>query len=447
MLLAGTFLFICFVNSARGFQGPVARDGGTAASTPTPKRSPQKGTSSPTVGGRGGGTVKPPPARVTQLTLIVPPGCRIWLNDVPVETSLIQDLILSIDGHKVTTSERAAGVIALNGIRPGTYQLVARKPDFREYTTTVTVTLEAENVLTVSLTPISGKLTVLPSVQGAEVEIVSLVTNLSVGHYSERLDQFEIPSGQYRIVTSKAGYKNAIREIRVNPGESIYLEPLLELLPSPTPTTKSAPLVAPLTFDVHWEGKYIIFHFQGSSGDAGKMLGSINVLLNGPERNSVTGNLSGLPCQVEIIKLENIAEASIVQAPGPADNWTSMVVRVRPKDEKRRPISFAINWRSLTNASPSKPDTQVSGSISAQAIRKVQPKYPLAARNSNASGRVLVRLIIDTGGSVVSAKAIEGPAVFRQVSEDAARQWKFRPATRDSQAIESEQIIEFRFGP
>ena len=103
------------------------------------------------------------------MTIIIPPGCRIWLNEVPVETSITQEMVLSIDGHKVKRSERIAGVITLKGIRPGTYRLVARKPDFREYATPVTVTLDSENVFTVSLTPTPGKLTVSPSVSGAEV--------------------------------------------------------------------------------------------------------------------------------------------------------------------------------------------------------------------------------------------------------------------------------------
>jgi outer membrane biosynthesis protein TonB len=46
---------------------------------------------------------------------------------------------------------------------------------------------------------------------------------------------------------------------------------------------------------------------------------------------------------------------------------------------------------------------------------------------------------------VISAKATEGPHVFRRVSEEAARKWKFRPAMRDGRSVESEQTIEFRF--
>lgn len=282
------------------------------------------------------------------MSVIIPPGCQIWLNEVPVETSLTQEMPLLIDGQKVKTSERVAGVVTLKGIRPGIYRLVARKQDFREYATPVTVTLDQENVFTVRLIPTPGKLTVAPSVGGGEVDVVSLETNISVGRYPERLDQVELPPGQYRVTTSRDGYRAAIREIRVNPGESVYLEPQLEALPRPTPTPKLAPSITttPMNFTLQRQDKYFIFRLQGSSGESRKIVGSVTVSLNGLERN-VTGNLNGQPCEIELIKLENVADASIVEAPGPANNWKTIVVRIRPKDEKRRPISFAINWRSL----------------------------------------------------------------------------------------------------
>lgn len=77
--------------------------------------------------------------------------------------------------------------------------------------------------------------------------------------------------------------------------------------------------------------------------------------------------------------------------------------------------------------------------------QKVQPNFPPEARGSAISGRVLVIVSIDTQGSVISAKAVEGPHVFRRVSEEAARKWKFKPATRDGLSVVSEQRIEFRF--
>lgn len=447
--LASAVLLVAFAfSSAGGFQKAGGRDPGKTSPAPTPAPTIPRGTTSSSTHKPGGNKpIKPPPVPVTQMTIVVPQGCRVWLNDVPVETSLSQELPLLVDGQKVKTSERVAGVITVKGIRAGSYRLVARKPDFREYATEVTVMLDTENVFTVRLTPASGKLTVSPSVSGAEIEIVSVETNNSIGRYHERLDQFELPPGQYRVVTSRAGHKVAVREIRVNPSESVYLEPLLDPLPRPTPTPKPPSLVMPMTLNLQRQDKYLLFYLKGSSGDATTTLGTINVSMNGPGRNTVTGNFNGRPCQIELIKLENIAEASLVEAPGPANNWAWTVIRVRPKDEKRRPISFAINWRSLPDAPQVKLDTGAAGFIPAHAIRKVQPEYPLIARGSNMGGSVLVLLTIDRSGAVIGTQVIEGPDVFRRAAEDAARKWKFRPATRDGQAVESEQTIHFRFSP
>jgi TonB family protein len=444
VLIAPALSIALSFSLAYGFQRPGGRDSGRSTPTPTPTPKPRGSGSSPVRNTGGGRPVNPAPA-LAQMTINIPPGCRIWINETPIETSLLQDLVVLIGGQKVKASERSAGVVILKGIKPGTYGLIARKPDFHEYARPVTVTLEGDNVVNVTLTPIPGRLTVAPSVHGAEVAIVSVETNTSVASYTERLDQIELPAGQYRIITSKPGYRVAVREVSLNPGESMYLEPVLELLPRPVPTPTPAPVAGPMNFTVARDGKYLIFHLHGSSGDSSKIVDSVTVTLGGPGQNFIMGNLNGLPCEIELIKLENIAEASIVEAPGPGNNWTSMAVRIRPKDEKRRPITFAINWKSLPNPPAIKLNTQASGFIPAQVIQRVQPELPPAARGSNVSGTVLVLVMIDSEGSVTSAKAVEGPLMFRRVSEDAARKWKFRPATRDGQVIESDQVIQFRF--
>ena len=203
-----------------------------------------------------------------------------------------------------------------------------------------------------------------------------------------------------------------------------------------------------MQFDVQRQDKYLIFRLQGSSGDLMTTLGSINVTLGGPSRNYANGNLNGQPCRIEFIKLENIAEGAIVEAPGPSNGWAAIVVRVRPKDEKRRPISFAINWSSLQSSPPASiVNTNPVLFVPAQAVQKVQPVFPATAKGSPISSTVLVLVSIDKVGSVVSAKAVEGPYVFRRVAEDAARKWKFRPAIRDGRNVDSEQSIQFRFEP
>jgi len=430
---------ILAVNSAHALQRPGGRD--PVAPTPTP--TPRKTTTVPQNKPRD--TTVKPQVLLADMTIFAPLGSRIWINQAEVDTSGVDGTLL-LDRQKVKSSYAPnTGVITLKGLKPGTYSLTARKPDFQEYVESVTVASQEVNEVAIVLIPIRGRLTVAPSIDGANIEIVDVATNMSLGRYAGRLDQFEVSPGQYRVITSKTGYKEAVREISVNPAQSVYLEPLLELLPPPAPLLKRLPYTAPMGMEIQRRDKYLLFQLQGSSGNAGTTSGSINVNLGGPGRNYVSGNLNGLPCSIEFIKLENIAEGAIVEGPGPSNNWTRIVVRIRPKDEKRRPISFAINWSSLQKSSSFGVSSDQATLIPAEVIQKVQPNFPSAARGSPIRGTVLVLVSIDKDGSVVSAKAIEGPYVFRRVSEEAARKWKFRPATRNGQPVESEQVVQFRF--
>lgn len=437
----------CTLSSALAFQ----KKGGREPGIPTPP-APAPGRPGGINRVRDKPRDKPikPRMRSAKLTIIAPAGCRIWINATEIDPAKANAGMLLLDKRKIKTSyTQATGAFTLEGLEPATYSLRAYKPDFQDFSHAVTVLVDQENVFSITLTPIPGRLTVSPSVSGAEVEIVNLESNNSIGRYSERLDMFELKPGRYRVLTTRLGYRNAVREIVVNPGESIYLEPLLELLPrpSPAPTPRATAFVAPMSFEVERQAPYLIFRLRGSSGDQTKTVGTVTLTLGGPGRNFVTGNLSGLPCRIEFIKLANISEGSIIEAPGPSNNWSSIVVRVRLKDEKRLPTSFAINWRSIENTTATGVTGESPVFVPAEATRRVQPEYPLSARTAPVSATVLVLVGIDSNGSVVSAKATDGPFVFRGPSEDAARKWKFRPATRNGRVVQSELTIQFRFEP
>lgn len=434
-LLCVMLLLVEANNSSSAFQRPGGR------SSPTPTPTPPKGRGPVSTGPK----VKQP--RLATMTIQAPAGSRVWINDVEIDNTK-PTLLLNQQRIKALYSP-GTGLITLKNLKPGSYRLVARKQDFREYTTVADVVLDRENVFSIVLTPLPARLTVIPSIGGAEVEVLNVDTGRSMGRYFHNLDQMEIVPGRYRITTSKSGYRLSMREVIARAGDSIYLEPLLEPLPTPTPVP--TPRNIPMSFDIQRQDKFLVMRLQGSSGDVAKISGTINVTLGGPARNYVTGNFNGLPCRLELLKLDNVADASIDEAPGPENNWSSVVVRIRPRDEKKRPISFAIIWVSLPDRPAlrpgptiSPPDKSSTPSVFVPAVvtQKVQPNFP---RGTAISGRVLVLVSIDITGSVISAKAIEGPYVFRRVSEEAARKWKFRPATRDGRSVVSEQTLEFKF--
>jgi outer membrane biosynthesis protein TonB len=60
------------------------------------------------------------------------------------------------------------------------------------------------------------------------------------------------------------------------------------------------------------------------------------------------------------------------------------------------------------------------------AVRKVEPKYSLAARSVKASGKVTVQILVNRKGDVVKACVLEGHPLLRSSSIQAAENWKFK---------------------
>jgi TonB family protein len=75
---------------------------------------------------------------------------------------------------------------------------------------------------------------------------------------------------------------------------------------------------------------------------------------------------------------------------------------------------------------------RIGGDVTAPvAIQKVDPKYPAEALKQRVGGICIVQLVIDEKGNVAHAVAVYGPSrEIEKASVDAARQWKFKPATR-----------------
>jgi len=93
------------------------------------------------------------------------------------------------------------------------------------------------------------------------------------------------------------------------------------------------------------------------------------------------------------------------------------------------------------------PKTVNQGVINGLAISLPRPLYPPAARAVNAGGAVNVQVTIDTEGNVISATAVSGHPLLREVSVNAAKQAKFKPTLLLSQQIKISGIIVYNFVP
>lgn len=81
----------------------------------------------------------------------------------------------------------------------------------------------------------------------------------------------------------------------------------------------------------------------------------------------------------------------------------------------------------------------------AELVMQVKPQLPEGARERGETGVVQVDLTVDDLGRVAQAIAISGPEALRSAAETAARQWRFKPALRVGQPIESQRRVEVTF--
>jgi len=347
--------------------------------------------------------------------------------------------------QRIYTVDPVTGALTIPDLPIGAHILSIRRDGYVEQQRTLDIQTGDNPSLAITLEPLKGVLSVKPDVDGAAIAVKSIDRDQQLGSYAGTIDRINFPPGGYEITISKTGYATATRTVTLKGGATVELEPRLDRLPPPKPPDKPRP--RPMSARVEVDGKYLIVHLGGASGDDATTIGSINVSVSksNPTFPEVSGTLNGSPVRIDFFKMENIDEWSLIETPSPANQYSVIVARVRPKDAKR-PIRFAINWRSVDNsAAPSRtsmPADQVSEAV---AIYKALPTLPAVARSSQTRGAVNVSVVIDESGNVISAKAFDGPIVLRQAAEDAARKWKFRPATRRGIPIQTSQTIRFNF--
>jgi periplasmic protein TonB len=93
-----------------------------------------------------------------------------------------------------------------------------------------------------------------------------------------------------------------------------------------------------------------------------------------------------------------------------------------------------------------KPRAPISGGVlNGKAISLPKPSYPPIARAAHASGTVVVQVLIDENGSVVSANAVSGHPLLTQAAVNAARQARFSPTKLSGQPVKVTGVIQYNF--
>ena len=77
----------------------------------------------------------------------------------------------------------------------------------------------------------------------------------------------------------------------------------------------------------------------------------------------------------------------------------------------------------------------------AMLIQRVEPVYPLLARQVHREGRVELHAIIASDGTIQSLQVVSGDAFFLQSALDAVRQWRYRATVLNGQPVEIDTYI------
>ena len=77
----------------------------------------------------------------------------------------------------------------------------------------------------------------------------------------------------------------------------------------------------------------------------------------------------------------------------------------------------------------------------AMLMRRVEPIYPALARQIRKSGRVELRALIATDGTIQSLEVVGGDPLFVRSALDAVGQWRYKPTLLNGQPVEIDTFI------
>jgi TonB family protein len=78
-------------------------------------------------------------------------------------------------------------------------------------------------------------------------------------------------------------------------------------------------------------------------------------------------------------------------------------------------------------------------------IYRVEPFYPRAALQQRVEGAVGIRATVGKDGRVRNLRVLSGPAPLTAAALDAAQYWRYIPALKNGEPVETEEEISIEF--
>jgi hypothetical protein len=260
-----------------------------------------------------------------------PPAAEVEIHITPPTSSLV----IENSNEQLTTQ---TGIVKLV-VSPGSYTLNASSPGHQDQRLSVSLTPGSNNPISISLVPLVGYLTVSANVSKASIRIHGLRL------FYDKVDNFEIAPGMYRVEISKDGYKASTYDVKIEPAKTTNLAAKLEKLP---PVRTGYAMSVTSEKARHANGEYHILQLSGTSGDTNYPSGLIEVTLFTDKNVApiVNGMLPGIPCQVDFRSVDDVVSISIAERPSQETRWGRLTLHVFPKKNKKE-SKFILNWYAI----------------------------------------------------------------------------------------------------
>ena len=85
------------------------------------------------------------------------------------------------------------------------------------------------------------------------------------------------------------------------------------------------------------------------------------------------------------------------------------------------------------------------GVLNGTAVSLPSPAYPETARRMRIAGVVIVQVVLDETGKVISAQSTDGPPPLREAAVQAARKARFSPTKLSGQPVKVTGVINYKF--
>jgi protein TonB len=94
---------------------------------------------------------------------------------------------------------------------------------------------------------------------------------------------------------------------------------------------------------------------------------------------------------------------------------------------------------------PSVQPPRISRMMEGNIIYRVQPQYPLLARQARVQGIIVLRAMISREGKIEHLQVVSGPALLVKSAMDAVLQWRYRPYYLNNEPVEVETQVTVNF--